>query len=72
MFNINFADDWSQTADVWYPKQPLFQLSHNHFPITFSLTKLMTIMHIAFTRDNWLVNQWLQKFKCKSFSVNLA
>ena len=30
MFN-NFADDWIQTADLWYWKQPLYQLSHNHF-----------------------------------------
>ena len=29
MFNINFADDWSQTVDLWYCKQPLYQLSHN-------------------------------------------
>ena len=27
-----FADDWSRTADLWYWKQPLNQLSHNHFP----------------------------------------
>ena len=34
MFNINFADDWSRTADLWYQKQPLYQLSHNHFPVS--------------------------------------
>ena len=28
MFNINFADDWIQTMDLWYWKQPLYQLSH--------------------------------------------
>ena len=32
MFNINFAYDWIQTADLWYQKPPLYQLSHNHFP----------------------------------------
>ena len=32
MFNINFADDWSQTEVLWYRNQPLYQLSHNHFP----------------------------------------
>ena len=32
IFNINFADDWIWTADLWYWKQPLYQLSHNHFP----------------------------------------
>ena len=37
MFNINFANDWSWTADLWYRKQPLYQLSHNHFPIVFYL-----------------------------------
>ena len=31
MFNINFADDWIRTADLWYWKQPLYQLSHNHY-----------------------------------------
>ena len=35
--SINFADDWSRTADLWYRKQPLYQLSHNHFP--FNLCK---------------------------------
>ena len=30
--SINFADDWSRTADLWYQKRPLYQLSHNHFP----------------------------------------
>ena len=32
MFNINFANDWIQTADLWYQKQLLYQLSHNHWP----------------------------------------
>ena len=30
MFKINFADDWSRTADLCYCKQPLYQLIHNH------------------------------------------
>ena len=30
MFNINFADDWIRTADLWCRKQLLYQLSHNH------------------------------------------
>ena len=32
MFNKNFADYCSRTADLWYQKRPLYQLSHNHFP----------------------------------------
>ena len=28
----NFADDWIWTADLWYWKRPLCQLSHNHYP----------------------------------------
>ena len=28
--SINFAKDWIPTADLWYWKQPLYQLSHNH------------------------------------------
>ena len=30
MFNINIADDWIQTMDLWYRKQLLYQLSHYH------------------------------------------
>ena len=30
MFNLNFADDGTQTGDLWCQKRPLFQLSHNH------------------------------------------
>ena len=26
--SINFADDWIRTADLWYQKQPLYQLSY--------------------------------------------
>ena len=36
MFNINFANDWIQTADLWYWKQPLYQLSHNHYILLFA------------------------------------
>ena len=29
---LNFPDDWIQTVDLWYLKQVLCQLSHNHCP----------------------------------------
>ena len=32
MFIIIFADDWIRTGDLWNRKQPLYQLSRNHFP----------------------------------------
>ena len=28
----NFAHDWIRTGDIWCRKQPLIQLSHNHYP----------------------------------------
>ena len=31
MFNINFANNWIRTMDLWYWKRLLYQLSHNHF-----------------------------------------
>ena len=39
MFNMYliFAYDWIRTADLWYQKRPLSQLSHNHCPTSFSL-----------------------------------
>ena len=33
MFNINFANDWNQTADLWRWKQLLYQLRQNNCPI---------------------------------------
>ena len=39
MFNINFANDWIQTADVWYWKRPLNQLCHNHSSTIFAVIK---------------------------------
>ena len=38
--SINFADDWIQTADLWYWKRPLYQLSHNHCPKQYLLNFL--------------------------------
>ena len=29
MFNISFVNDWIRTADLWFWKQPLYQLSHH-------------------------------------------
>ena len=31
---VIFADDWIRTADLWYHKWPLYQLTHNHCPRT--------------------------------------
>ena len=31
VFNIIFANDWIWPADLWNWKQPLYQLSHNHY-----------------------------------------
>ena len=44
MFNINFADDWIRTADLWYRKQLLFQLSHNHCPDIVSSFNLLVML----------------------------
>ena len=35
IFNKNFADVSIRTADLWYRKRPLCQLSHHHFPSYF-------------------------------------
>ena len=32
MFNVNFAEVWIRTADLWCRKLPLYQLRHNHCP----------------------------------------
>ena len=30
--DINFAENWIRTVDLWYRKRPLYQLSHHHCP----------------------------------------
>ena len=40
MFNIKFANDWIRTTDLWYRKQPLNQVSHNHCPFELLLILL--------------------------------
>ena len=42
MFNNNFAGDWSRTADLWYRKRLLYQLSHNHFLGLFFYFRFLT------------------------------
>ena len=41
MFKINFVDDWIRTADLWYCKQLLYQLSHNLCPTLFFVPLLI-------------------------------
>ena len=38
-----FADDWIWTADLWYRKWPVYQLSQKH-----------CLRHILFNQPNWL------------------
>ena len=42
--SINFADDWIQTADLWYRKRPLYQLSHNHCPYKYLFVRKQFIL----------------------------
>ena len=32
MLNNFFVDDWIRNVDLWSQKQPLYQLSHTHYP----------------------------------------
>ena len=49
MFNINFANDWIRSMDLWCRKWPLYQLSHNHCPpnVLFLLASacLLVLLH---------------------------
>ena len=46
--SIKVADDWIRTWVLWYWKQPLCQLRHNHCPV-------VTIVKIVFWTDE---NKW--------------
>ena len=60
--SINFANDWSRTADLWYWKRPLNQLSHNHFPMFSFLFKVSralwwcSVLHLS-----WLPERRTQR-----------
>ena len=51
MFNINFADNWIRTADLWCRKRPLYQLNHNHCPVDV----LYMMISILTEMTNWYV-----------------
>ena len=51
MFIINFANDWIRTSDLWFWKQPLYQLSHNHcqiFVFCYKTAQPIVTCHNAF------------------------
>ena len=50
MFKYKFADDWSQTPDLWYQKRPLYQPSHNHFPTANYLIASQCIFYLSFEK----------------------
>ena len=52
MFNMNFADDWSQTSDLWYQKRPLYQLSHNHFQMLCYVRANQSLFQLVFNYFN--------------------
>ena len=53
--NTNFANDRIQTADLWFQKRPLYQLSHNHFPTCFSFC-----LEICWNMNKRIVIIWFE------------
>ena len=74
MLNINFADDWIQTATHWYWKQLLYQLSHNHclihlsFSVGWSNPKRL---RISTDRWNGLMSTWEISFQASCIFIHL-
>ena len=44
MFNINFANDWIRTADLWYRKRPLYNCA-TPLPIFFRFPPKKVLQH---------------------------
>ena len=59
MFNINFAVDWIRTADLWYHKQLLYQLSHNHCP--YVIQNVFVIENLIKTFEYSICNIFLSR-----------
>ena len=57
IFNVNFADDWFWTVDLWCQKRPLHLLSHNLFPII-PLFDQYELLCIAKWQNNVSKNFW--------------
>ena len=49
MFNKKFTNNGIRTAGLWWQKQQLCQLRHNHFPLEFSLQQstLQVLLQMA-------------------------
>ena len=67
IFNTKIANDWIRTADLWYRKQPLYQLSQaQQQPIYSSFYTVYAVVNLRFDKfvqDN-LVLAWVnQKVK---------
>ena len=63
MFNINkyFADDWIQTAHLWYRKQTLCQLSHTATALTYKKLSINLKSNFKGTDiNNYLGNEFSQ------------
>ena len=59
MFNINFANDWIWTADLWSWEQPLYQLSHNHCPFNnFVKTPFFRVRSTKFSTSFFSSSRW--------------
>ena len=64
--SIKFANDWIRTADLWYWKQLLYQLCHNHCPKSFCFVSkteswVRLILAVLISGLIWISNQiWFQ------------
>ena len=50
MFNINLADAWFRTADLWSQKQLLHQLSHNRIESKLVQMKVSRTLKLPLTK----------------------
>ena len=57
MFNINFTNHRIRTTNLWYRKQPLYQLCHNHCPV-FSIRSTFGGSHMS-PRDIFHLSQFI-------------
>ena len=71
MFYKNFDNDWIQTADLWYWKRPLYQLSHNHCPYSVSLILFQFLILVSnFLYLCHTLSNLLLPFKSLSLSLS--
>ena len=65
--SINFANDWIRTADLWYRKRPLYQLSH-----TTTALRYLRVTHLILIKFRMTCPTYLPRYPTNVLPIYLG